>query len=96
MSFEKEIFHHHASFDSIHPNIDNVPYLTVYIKCRSRKVLSARALPACRNNVRLGFEALILDLSIVLNMKEERRTKAFDSEISLRIHHFFEARCHND
>jgi hypothetical protein len=37
MSFEKEIFHHRSSFDSIYPNIHNV-----YIKCSSRKVLSAR------------------------------------------------------
>jgi hypothetical protein len=37
VSFEKEIFHHHSLFDSIHPNLDNV-----YLKCWSKNVLSAR------------------------------------------------------
>jgi hypothetical protein len=32
VSFEKEIFHYHSLFCSIHPNIHNI-----YIKCRSKR-----------------------------------------------------------
>jgi hypothetical protein len=40
MSFEKKIFHHHSLFDSIHPNIQNMPY-RIY-QMPKKTVLSAR------------------------------------------------------